>query len=415
MSNRSSTPNDEILEALKRFITDNPELERLENLLSAFNLFDALGIGRQELRHSNFFAWLLDPAETHGLGDYFLYKFIKHLGNRERSLTDLVFKVETADNLFDTEVLREWKNIDILVINHRLKFTITIENKFLTKEHSDQLKRYREIISTHFPDYQNIFIYLTPDAKKPEGDDAYIPVGYDLIIDVISDVLKFRPVAEDVRVLLNHYLSFVGRFLMKGEVEELCQAIYRKHKKALDVIFECIKRSSTATAVVDVLLNLLENEFEIFYNSKSYLRFLPKGWDFIPKVAYWKVARKENAPLVTFEFYNADQYGLTLYLLCTPPMKEYAEQYAQHLRILLSLGELKGAPFRKVKKPEKLLRDLIEGKTDRAAIYSKKVIPAKDYETLSAEELEERIRNFLEEFKKGDLKIIEQTLKEVFL
>ena len=44
---------------------DNPDLERLEALLDQFNLFEALGIVRQELRHSDLLAFLLDAQ--HGV------------------------------------------------------------------------------------------------------------------------------------------------------------------------------------------------------------------------------------------------------------------------------------------------------------------------------------------------------------
>ena len=46
--------------------------ERQFGLGSRFNLFEAVNIVRQEIRHSNFLAFLLNPAESHGLGDKFL-------------------------------------------------------------------------------------------------------------------------------------------------------------------------------------------------------------------------------------------------------------------------------------------------------------------------------------------------------
>ncbi len=39
---------------LTTFVVENPELERLEQLLAQFNIFDAIGVARQELRHSDF-------------------------------------------------------------------------------------------------------------------------------------------------------------------------------------------------------------------------------------------------------------------------------------------------------------------------------------------------------------------------
>ena len=67
----------EAIEALKYFIDDNEDLESLETRLDRFNIFESLGLVRQEIRHSAFLSWLLDPTETHGLGDYWLRQFLK--------------------------------------------------------------------------------------------------------------------------------------------------------------------------------------------------------------------------------------------------------------------------------------------------------------------------------------------------
>lgn len=55
--------------ALQRFVGNNTDLEKLEALLSEFNLFEAMGVSRQELRHSDFLAFLLAPEQAHGLRD----------------------------------------------------------------------------------------------------------------------------------------------------------------------------------------------------------------------------------------------------------------------------------------------------------------------------------------------------------
>jgi hypothetical protein len=52
------------LTALEALVVDNPDLERLETLLGQFNIFEALDAVRQERRHSDFLAYLLDPSGT---------------------------------------------------------------------------------------------------------------------------------------------------------------------------------------------------------------------------------------------------------------------------------------------------------------------------------------------------------------
>ena len=48
--------------ALEAFLVGNRDLERLEALLDRFNAFEAMGVVRQELRHSDFLAFLRTDA-----------------------------------------------------------------------------------------------------------------------------------------------------------------------------------------------------------------------------------------------------------------------------------------------------------------------------------------------------------------
>jgi hypothetical protein len=71
----------------RRFDEDHGAIERLlqsvQEAIGAgqwrntrFNVFEVLGRTRREQAHSNLLAWLLDPAEAHGLGDEFLRQFM---------------------------------------------------------------------------------------------------------------------------------------------------------------------------------------------------------------------------------------------------------------------------------------------------------------------------------------------------
>src|SRR6266567_4711859 len=67
------------VKALEHFVVDNDDLLALESLIGKFNIFDALGIARAEIRHSNFLAYILDPAESHGQGQLFLKAILMDL------------------------------------------------------------------------------------------------------------------------------------------------------------------------------------------------------------------------------------------------------------------------------------------------------------------------------------------------
>ena len=68
----------EIREKYRALLAD-PDFDKIELELRTPNIFQILNISRAEIRHSNFLAWLLDPNETHGLGNLFLIKFLREL------------------------------------------------------------------------------------------------------------------------------------------------------------------------------------------------------------------------------------------------------------------------------------------------------------------------------------------------
>ena len=94
------------------------DLEELNLSTNKFNIFTALKLYNNEIRHSNFLGWLMAPYENPGVGDYFLKEFLKEAlkecslnENIKASLSDVIF-----NDFSDTEIRREYKNIDIIII-----------------------------------------------------------------------------------------------------------------------------------------------------------------------------------------------------------------------------------------------------------------------------------------------------------
>lgn len=134
--------NSDELKHLENFILRNPEFEKLENLLQEFNIFETLKLTHSEIRHSNIIAWLLNPVENHGLSSYFLKQFFKFIVTTNRAFFEQLsislfdFELFTYNNV---QIVREWNNIDILVIiiENDKKVVVAIENKIKTSEHSN--------------------------------------------------------------------------------------------------------------------------------------------------------------------------------------------------------------------------------------------------------------------------------------
>jgi len=306
-------------ELLEQFIEDNPDLERLEAILDDFNPFVALAWVRQEVRHSAFLRWLLDPTETHGLSDYILQKVLKKAAQRSVGTYDAaptIFDVESWD-LRRAEVFAEWQNIDLLIVSDRDRFVVALENKVDSSEHSDQLQRYRRLVERRFPEYKRMFIYLTVEGEIP-SDDAYSVIGYQELVDLIALCTDRRAdqINADVLSFIGHYIEMVRRNIVENsEIQEICKQIYEKHKRALDLIFE--HRPDRALEIKDLLTNTISNRADVIgeHSTKSAIRFLPKEMDFIPRRGSGEWNKTDR--LVLFEIDNKNS-KVTLKLILGP-------------------------------------------------------------------------------------------------
>lgn len=249
---------------LEKFVLDS-SLKELESRFNKFNIFDCLKLTRTEIRHSNFLAWLLDPNETHGLNDYFLKEFLKqvltvkkkdiesilkHNPYTFKKVEDKFIEITESYNLpsvFDidywdmsnTVVYRELENIDLLIVDETNKFVCVIENKIDSSQHSEQLSRYREYVDETYPSemFKKIYLYLKPSKEKIEK--PYIFLDYSTINLAIADLLKAKSdkMSEDIITVIKHYQKIIERDLMeKDDISKICVQLYKKHKKAIDLI-----------------------------------------------------------------------------------------------------------------------------------------------------------------------------------
>lgn len=320
---------DPALKALEDFVVDNADLEALEGLLGKFNIFEAIGAVRQELRHSDFLAYLLDPQQNHGLED----AFIKKLLQRALSLaSDSPVPITAIDldtwDLEEMEVLREWRNIDILVTDAQHQLVVAIEKKVDAREHSDQLQHYRQTLAQHFPGWKLLGLYLTPDRAVP-SDDLFIPIDYGLVASLIDKLAEARAstLGQDARTLMIHYTETLRRHIVgESDVAKLCQRIYRKHKQAIELIIE--HRPDLQATIREYLESLIKrNEaFALDESPKTAIRFVPKHWDDLNlRVGGgWTSTRR----VLLFEFQNRPD-SLKLKLLIGPGDHEVREALFQ--------------------------------------------------------------------------------------
>src|SRR5947209_706180 len=100
--------------ALEDFVVENSDLERLESLVTQFNIFEVIGAVRQELRHSDFLSYLITAQQNHGLGDAFARKLLQRVVSLAGEVQVPISQIDLDTwNLSELEVSREWQNIDI--------------------------------------------------------------------------------------------------------------------------------------------------------------------------------------------------------------------------------------------------------------------------------------------------------------
>ena len=249
-NNDQSVPSEQQIKELKELykrLLESSDFEKLELELQKPNIFSILGIGRKEIRHSNFLAWLLNPNETHGLGNRLLIRVLRDLSIEDKTLDILdINKL----NFSDVEVNREYKtidgSIDILIVFRNDKLVICIENKFDTEDSKKQLKKYREYVKDTFKKEdgykRNILVYLTPDGtdpKDPKEVEKWHNYSYREIIDHLKPIQDSMP-DSTIKTYISDYLTTLKREIMETNdfAREFANAIYKEHKKIIDFVVD---------------------------------------------------------------------------------------------------------------------------------------------------------------------------------
>lgn len=257
----------------------DPDFREISNQRSSFNIFEAVGSVRSELKHSNFLAHILAPTRPHGLGQLALKTFLRAIlasfPNAEHSLLSLELDV---DDIGDAVVYRERLHIDLIVEIPSKKVVFAIENKVGSKVGDGQLERYENILARVYPHYRRIFVLLTPEDVTPDHDQ-YIGFTYSQVITALQQVITdpVEPVPSATLLIINHYVDLLRRYVVTDErLSELALKVFERHREALDFIAEC---SLKANGVLSVIEQHIANAPDLVRDKgKSIVRFLPEEW-----------------------------------------------------------------------------------------------------------------------------------------
>jgi len=151
-----------------------------------------LGCARNELAHSKLLAWLLDPAEAHGLGREFLRRFMLEAVG--------VDPPSTSDIRVSTELTRSAGRFDILIEGR--EWCLVVENKVDWIASEDQHERYEGYCKS-LRGKKAWLVYVTPDSAAPLPNCKWISYGQ---VRNILESLKADPSAA---LLIEHFCDHI--------------------------------------------------------------------------------------------------------------------------------------------------------------------------------------------------------------
>jgi len=315
MTNSENFDLELLQEFRKEFEIEDSKPNQLEKLLNKFNVFDVLKSAKTEIRHSNVLAWLLDPNESHNIGDKALKLFLEIIPTP--SGVDLTSLINGSSKIDSVDVIREWEHIDlsILIKSGSRRFLIIIENKIKTKDSYKQLEKYRNRVENKFKeDYKKILIYLTPEGDEPKDKNELRYWNLLSYGQIVSDLLnKVTLVAKgDVKKFIDQYVHILGRIILEdSKVNKLCNEIYKKHKKAINLIFE--EKGDKQKEIQSFVEEKIKKEnFILEHSIKTYIRFTTETLSEKIKIqgnGKWSGINK----IILFEFENkSDRLSLKL-------------------------------------------------------------------------------------------------------
>lgn len=295
---RRDEPNYTELEAL---IVNNGAFQSIEAYLGRFNPIRVMKMEGMEIRHSAILAWLLDPKESHGLGDHFLRAFLSEALKGDSKKNPNALQVSQSD-MRDADVRCEWNHIDIFILSPHNGWAFIIENKVRSAQHPGQLAKYRRRITELFraqsysSETENALnisgIFLTLSEESAE-DPEYTSIRYESICYFLRSYIEQESylISHEIRTFLKHYLQILeeltGMSKERSEMEDLARQLYRRHKNVLDFIVEHGSGSDFALAARRLFgenprrgeVSRIDGvDFVYFALSKRLVSFFPLAW-----------------------------------------------------------------------------------------------------------------------------------------
>lgn len=255
---------------------------------SKFNIFDIIGITRDENIFSSFIAELLNPRGSHERNDKYLQIFLEMLYDRkpkfhgsEFQANDIIKNIRVETEQFHI-VENKAGRIDIILENN--DYAIVIENKIDADDQDYQLWRYWQSKKNK---KGIILVYLTLDGRLPEKksltlssmneekclmDDDIVCISYQKhILKWLKECICSSP--ENIAVVIKHFAQNIKKITYQAEDTKMSQELVKilLNGNNLKYADELSKAASLARA---------EIEYSFFMKIKEELDLKAKQFGF---------------------------------------------------------------------------------------------------------------------------------------
>ena len=338
-------------QALLQLLTsdDLAELQAKSNY--NFNIFQALKLQNNEVKHSNFLGWLLTPFESHHLMDSFLKELLKIALRNNTDLVNILLKDLTDAKITLEKTTNDGRRMDIFIDCPRNKLVCVIENKVWSGEGCNQLEDYKKYVLNHdkYKDYEyKYFLFLTPHKYSPcEDYKGYIRINYGDILKAINNLMKQCGclLDDDIKIFIEHYIKMVERNIMgetDKEIVDLCRKIYRENKSAIDLIIENNNYKADILSLMEEIIKKRTDLQEITIESNGIIA-LPSNLNNLNQLKYGEWT---NDNIVQIHFINFAQghKDACVEILVAPPKN--MDDNEKRKNLLKKIEEKTGLKFR---------------------------------------------------------------------
>ncbi|MDO6731525.1 PD-(D/E)XK nuclease family protein [Marinovum sp. 2_MG-2023] len=224
------------------------QLDLVARHVRHFCPFEAIGMARQEIRHSNFLSYIMDPGRPHEMGDLILRTFFQLLCDKSGDRGAQLKLAQNGTSLAPARVYRERDHIDLLIEIPRSGtkgIVIAVELKVDAVERNDQLVDYEEKVALRYPatDWERLFCFLTPDgrAATTDGETKWAALSFTSFFASIDKALAENTIAGKSLELLRDYQSMMRRHGMAdGPIDKTLKAaiesIWAEHREVLEYL-----------------------------------------------------------------------------------------------------------------------------------------------------------------------------------